>query len=86
MKKKYIVVFVIILTAVITLIRNMDSKHITFPFAESDIVQVEVYHYEGVPILSSKAGSFEYRTFADLDKYWKPWILMKHLSFRWISH
>lgn len=49
MKKKYIIVFVIILTAVVTLIRNMDFKHITFLFAESDIVQVEMYHYEGVP-------------------------------------
>lgn len=49
MKKKYIIVFVIILTAVVTLIRNKDSKHITYPFVESDIVQVEMYHYEGVP-------------------------------------
>ena len=49
MKNKYIIVFVIILTAVVTLIRNKDSKHITYPFVESDIVQVEMYHYEGVP-------------------------------------
>ena len=49
MKKKNIIVFVIILTAVVTLIRNMDFKHIKFPFTESDIVQVEMYRYEGVP-------------------------------------
>ena len=49
MKKKYIIVFIIILTALVTLIRNRDSKHITFSFAELDVVQVEMYHYEGVP-------------------------------------
>ncbi len=47
--KKYIIVFVIILTAVVTLIGNMDFKHITYPFVESDIGKVEMYHYEGVP-------------------------------------
>lgn len=47
--KKYIIVFVIILTAMVTLIGNSTSKHITFPFAKTDIVEVEMYHYEGVP-------------------------------------
>ena len=47
--KKYIIVFVIILIAMVTLIGNSTSKHITFPFAKTDIVEVEMYHYEGVP-------------------------------------
>ena len=47
--KKYIIVFVIILAAMVILIGNSTSKHITFPFAKKDIVEVEMYHYEGVP-------------------------------------
>ena len=47
--KKYIIVFVIILIAMVTLIGNSTFKHITFPFAKKDIVKVEMYHYEGVP-------------------------------------
>ena len=47
--KKYIIVFVIMLMAMVTLIGNSTSKHITFPFAKTDIVEVEMYHYEGVP-------------------------------------
>ena len=47
--KKYIIVFVIILMVMVTLIGNSTSKHITFPFEKTDIVEVEMYHYEGVP-------------------------------------
>ena len=47
--KKYIIVFVIILAAMFILIGNSTFKHITFPFAKTAIVEVEMYHYEGVP-------------------------------------
>lgn len=50
MKKKYaLIIGVLLVAASALLLRSINSKSITFPFLVSEVVQIEMHHYEGVP-------------------------------------